>query len=217
MKPRRFLIDVLVGLIVAAIGSIGILTYLAHPGCGEAMPCHPPGTALVVIVTRDLNTGDVIQNGDWATVDAYLPSDVARLYFAPQQVPLFIGKTLVRPLHVGELLSRDDVGDSGGPYAVVPITFRAAPGSLKSSDSVCIYYLDGTTLRIFYLTPLVITASSTGWEVRVPPIKAPYFLYAAAYGSLVASSVASSGLCPATPIFNMQQLNAPLADTSPLP
>ena len=190
---------------LAAIGLVGVIIF-ANKGPVVSGP-GGPSTALVA-VTHDIAAGSTIQNADWQSITSSLPPATANLYFTPTQRSLFLGKTLVRPLHSGDLLAKDGdlLAAANASYSVVPITFKVAPGGLASGDSLCIYAISAPgALRIFYLTPLVVNTSAKGWQVTVPPSKAPYFLYAAVNLDLVAFGSTSSGVCPSTPIFSSTQ------------
>jgi hypothetical protein len=202
MRGRRLLGGVLAGLVLAAVGLVGVILAAPHIGGGV-----PTGTTQLVAVTRDLNAGDLVQNGDWTAVNVGLPASTLGHYFSTSQTPLFVGKALVSPLHTGDLLPRDDIQPAAtASSSIVPIKFKVSPDSLTSGDSLCIYAIDGPgILRIFYLTPLVVTSTGKGWQVTVPPIKAPYFLYAAVNMDLASFGSTSSGQCPATPIFSSTQ------------
>jgi hypothetical protein len=205
MRGRRLLGGVLAGFIVAAIGLVGIIVYSGQNGGVVNLQGTP---TQLVAVTRDLNAGDTIQNADWQGVNSTLPTATTNLYFNPQQRSLFLGKTLVRPLHNGDLLAKDGdlLASANASYSVVPVKFSVAPETLTTGDSLCIYAIASPgVLRIFYLTPLVVTSSGKNWQATVPPSKAPYFLYAAVNMQLAAFGSTSSGVCPSTPIFSSTQ------------
>ena len=203
MRGRRLLGGVLAGFIVAAIGLVGFVVW---SGQNPNQVFNNPSTQLVS-VTRNLNAGQTIQNGDWQGINSTLPPATAALYFTPLQRSLFLGKTLVRPLQAGNLLAKDgDLLTSTNTDAVVPVKFQVTPETLQSGDSLCIYAIASPgVLRIFYLTPLVVTASGQNWQATVPSSKAPYFLYAAVNMSLAAFGSTNSGVCPSIPIFSSTQ------------
>jgi hypothetical protein len=191
----RFILGLVIGSVAAGLVAVGVLAQANRP-CPD---CN--NIPQLVAISRDLNVGDTIEAGDWYVVPAIVPPATTKLYFMSNEQPLFLGLQAAVPLHAGELLAKSDVTHPDGLSAVVPLTFKVAPGNLKSGDSVCIYYADGTALRIFYLTPLVVTATPIGWQAKVRPTLAPDFLYAAAYMDLAAFGSPASGTCPAAPIF----------------
>jgi len=119
MRGRRLLGGVLAGFIMAAIGLVGFIVYSNQNG-GGGLITNP--SAQLVSVTRDLNAGDTVQNGDWQGINSTLPPATANLYFTPTQRSLFLGKTLVRPLHNGDLLAKDGdlLASANASYAEVP-------------------------------------------------------------------------------------------------
>lgn len=193
---------------MAAVGLVGIIVYSNRQGGGGVFnPCTGAAcSATLVYVTRDLNAGDTIQNADWQSISSNLPAATANLYFTPAQRTLFLGKTLLRSLHNGDLLAKDgDLLSSSTSSSIVPVTFKVAPQGLTSGDSLCIYAIDAGALRLFYLTPLIVTSSGNAWQATVPLGKAPFFLYAAVNMNLAAFDTTGSGVCPSTPIFSSTQ------------
>lgn len=124
-KPRSIDVRVWVGLLVALVAALGVLTLLS-----AARKTRP-----VLVAARDLPAGAVLSAADLSTSHALLDDQVYAVAVPAAQSATLVGRQLADPLYRGQVVARPQV--SGKPLlgpGQLAMTVRIDPNKTAVGD-----------------------------------------------------------------------------------
>lgn len=151
MRKNRLLLVLLLALASGAVAGYSILEYLRQRPTPLITPDRGTETASVVVATRDLSVGELLEEDDVRLVD--WPAGAIPEGYATS-IPEIVNRGLVADIRTNEPILATKLAESGlrgGLAPVIPLGMRAVSVQVNEVVQVAGHVLPGTTVDIILL------------------------------------------------------------------